>query len=67
LLQPRYAAKQMPQHLQPVGGWATTAEDPTGYHSSPLQIGKRGYNLQELASWIGQLTTGKMLPGLMSL
>jgi len=29
-------------------GWATTAEDPTGYHSSPLQIGKRGYNLQVL-------------------
>jgi len=22
-------------------------EDPTGYHSSPLQIGKRGYNLLE--------------------
>jgi len=20
------------------GGWATTAEDPTGYHSSPLKI-----------------------------
>jgi len=26
---------------------AKTAEDPTGYHLSPLQ-GKRGYNLQEL-------------------
>jgi len=37
-----------PQHTQPWGGWATTAEDPTGYHSSPLQIGERGYNLQEL-------------------
>uniref|UniRef100_A0A8C6UXG2 Mitochondrial glutathione transporter SLC25A40 n=1 Tax=Neogobius melanostomus TaxID=47308 RepID=A0A8C6UXG2_9GOBI len=41
-------------------------EDPTGYHSSPLQIGKRGYNLHELTK-IGQLKTGKMLPGLMSL
>jgi len=40
------------------GGWATTAEDPTGYHSSPLQIGKRGYNLQELTK-IGQLKTEK--------
>jgi len=38
----------------------------TGYHSFPLQIGKRGYNLKELAK-IGQLKTGKMLPGLMSL
>jgi len=37
-----------PQHTQPKGGWATTAEDLTGYHSSPLQIGKRDYNLQEL-------------------
>jgi len=55
-----------PQHAQPWGGWATTAEDPTGYHSSPLQIGKRGCNLQELTK-IGQLKTGKMLPGLMSL
>uniref|UniRef100_A0A8C2PPV3 DIS3-like exonuclease 2 n=1 Tax=Cyprinus carpio TaxID=7962 RepID=A0A8C2PPV3_CYPCA len=36
--------------------WATTAEDPTGYHSSPLQIGKRGYNLHELTK-IGQLKT----------
>jgi len=35
-----------PQHAQPWGGWATTAEDPTGYNSSSLQI--RGYNLQEL-------------------
>jgi len=38
----------------------------TWYHSSPLQIGKRVYNLQELTK-IGQLKTGKMLPGLMSL
>jgi len=30
------------------------------------KIGKRGYNLQELTQ-IGQLKTGKMLPGLMSL
>jgi len=43
----------------------TTAEDPTGYHSSAQQIGKRGYSLQELTK-IGQLKTGKMLPGLMS-
>jgi len=50
-----------PQHTQP-----TTAEDPTGYHSSPLQIGKRSCNLQELTK-IRQLKTGKMLPGLMSL
>jgi len=34
--------------------------------SSLLQVGKRGYNLQELTK-IGQLKTGKMLPGLMSL
>jgi len=34
--------------------WATTAEDPNGYHFSPLQIGKRGNNLQELTK-IGQL------------
>jgi len=53
-----------PQHAQPWGGWATTPEDPTGYHSSPLQIGKRGYSL---LTKIGQLKTGKMLPGLMSL
>jgi len=53
-----------PQHAQPWGGWATTPEDPTGYHSSPLQIGKRGYSL---LNKIGQLKTGKMLPGLMSL
>ena len=33
---------------------------------SPLQIGKRGYNLHELTK-IGQLKTGKMLPDLMSL
>jgi len=45
----------MPQHAQPRDGWAT-AEDPTGYHSSRLQIGKRGYNLQELTK-IGQLKT----------
>jgi len=37
---------------------ADEAEDPTGSHSSPLQIGKRGYNLQELTK-IGQLKTGK--------
>jgi len=41
-----------------------------GYNSrsslSPLQIGKRGYNLQDLTK-IGQLKTGKILPGLMSL
>jgi len=24
---------------------------PHGNHSSPLQIGKRGYNLQELTNW----------------
>jgi len=30
----------------------------TEYHSSPQQIGKRGYNLQELAK-IGQLKTEK--------
>jgi len=47
-------------------GWASTAEDPTRYHSSPLQIGKRGYSLQEFTK-IGQLKTGKMLPDLMSL
>jgi len=39
---------------------------PGGYNSSPLQKGKRGYNLQELTK-IKQLKTGKMLPGLMSL
>jgi len=33
--------------------------------SSPLQIGKRGCDLQELNK-IGQLKTGKMLPDLMS-
>jgi len=54
------AAMYKPQHAQPWGGWATTAEDPTGYHSSPLQRGKRGYNLQELTK-IGQLKTLKML------
>jgi len=43
-----------------------TAEYPTGYHLSRLQIGKRGNNLQKLTK-IGQLKTGKMLPGLMSL
>jgi len=37
-----------------LSGWATTAEDPTRYHSFPVQIGKRGYNLQELTK-IGQL------------
>jgi len=31
-----------------LSGWATTAEVPTRYHSSPLQIGKRCYNMQEL-------------------
>jgi len=40
--------------------------DPTGYHLSPLKIGKRDYSLQKLTK-IGQLKTGKMLPGLMSL
>jgi len=30
-----------PQHTQPWGGWTTT-EEPNGYHSSPLQIRKRG-------------------------
>jgi len=30
------------------------------YLSSPIQIGKRGYTLQELTK-IGQLKTGKML------
>jgi len=34
--------------------------DPTGYHSSPLQIGKRGYNLQDLTK-IGQLKNGKKI------
>jgi len=46
---------------------ATTGRRP---HQVPLiqllQIGKIGYNLQELIK-IGQLKTGKMLPGLMSL
>jgi len=32
--------------------------NPIGYHSSPLQIAKRGYNLQELTK-IRQLKTGK--------
>jgi len=33
--------------------WPTTAENPTGYHSSPLQIGKRVYNFQELTkNWM---------------
>jgi len=36
----------------------TTAEDPNGCHSYPLQIGKGGYNLQELSK-IGQLKSGK--------
>jgi len=39
-------------------------EDPTRYQSP--QIGKRGYNLQELTN-IGQLKTEKMLPDLMSI
>jgi len=43
------------------GEWATTAEDPTGYHLSPLQIGKRGYNLQELTK-IGSWRLEKCCP-----
>jgi len=37
------------------------------YHSFPLRIGKRGYNLLQELTKIGQLKTGEMLPGLMSL
>jgi len=45
--------------------WSYKSATPL-YHSSPLQIGKRGYNLQELTK-IGQLKTGKRWPGRMSL
>jgi len=44
-----------------IKGWPwKETEDPTRYHSSPLQIGKRSYNLQELTK-IGKLKTGSYL------
>jgi len=43
-----------PQHAQPWGGWAKTAEDPTRFHSSPLQIEKRLQFARAHQYWTGE-------------